>query len=271
MRWPRVANMRVSYFGYNAFILEESDRKLVFDPGADLRFLLMKSLVPRNEWNGVTHVFVTHADPDHYWYADRVANYSGAPIICNRTMVRERACKRFLIAPRRGGLSFTTPIGHVQLLAPGETLKLEELRITGIRTVHGPLPIRIGPIKKTLTPGPDQRIGWGSIGFEIRTGAMVIVVLGDALLETIAWKEIRKPDLLIVPIGGSAVPNTMNEHEALEAVKAMQPVVAIPCHYDCPGFFAAKTNPADVVMFKKECERMGSRCIVMKRNESIEI
>ncbi len=263
--------MRVTYYGYNAFILDDGDRKLAVDPGANLFLLTMKSLIPASEWSTVTHVLVTHADPDHYWYADRVANRSGAPVICNRAMIRERNSTAVLIAPRRGGLTFTTEVERVLPIAPSETIDSDGVRVTGIRTTHGPLKLRVGPFRKTFSPGRDSRTGWGSIGFEIRTGPRVIVVLGDTLLEKASWQEIRNPDLLIVPIGGSRIPNTMNEDEALEAVNNMRPVVVIPCHYDCPGFFTTNANPADVMTFKTKCERTGSICMVMRRNESIEI
>ena len=43
----------------------------------------------------------------------------------------------------------------------------------------------------------------------------------------------------MIPIGGKAIHNTMDENEALEAVDIMQPLLVIPCHYNCPAFFTS--------------------------------
>jgi L-ascorbate metabolism protein UlaG (beta-lactamase superfamily) len=75
----------------------------------------------------------------------------------------------------------------------------------------------------------------------------------------------------MVPIGGKAVHNTMDEDDALEAVSIMRPTTVIPCHYNCPGLWSRKLNPADDEYFKREVERVGSRCIIMGEGESLEV
>jgi transposase-like protein len=30
--------------------------------------------IRKSEWDDITHIFVTHGDPDHYWHFDQVAN-----------------------------------------------------------------------------------------------------------------------------------------------------------------------------------------------------
>jgi flavorubredoxin len=49
---------------------------------------LVTYLIPKSEWKNITHIFVTHGDIDHYWHTDRVAEASNAPVICNKTTVR---------------------------------------------------------------------------------------------------------------------------------------------------------------------------------------
>jgi len=55
--------MRVTFYGYNTFVVRSDDKKIVIDPGAELYFFrFLKSNLPRSEYNDVTHIFVTHAD-----------------------------------------------------------------------------------------------------------------------------------------------------------------------------------------------------------------
>jgi len=82
------------------------------------------------------------------------------------------------------------------------------------------------------------------------------------------WKGL-KPDVLMIPIGGRVVKNTMGEEEALEAVKIISPKKVIPCHYDCDALWIRKPNPADDEMFKREVEKLGIECIIMKGGDGI--
>ena len=85
------------------------------------------------------------------------------------------------------------------------------------------------------------------------------------------WSAIRKPDILMIPIGGRTAHNTMDEDDALEAVRIMQPTKVIPCHYNCPGFFTKKYNPANDAYFRKEAEKLGAECVILSNAESIAI
>ena len=66
--------MRITRYLYNAFLIESSDKKIAIDPGAlFFYFFRFSPLIPESEWSGITHIFVIHGDPDHYWHTDRVA------------------------------------------------------------------------------------------------------------------------------------------------------------------------------------------------------
>ena len=82
--------MKIKFFGYNTFLIESGNKKLTIDPGT-LFFYWFRftTLFPKSEWGNITHIFITHGGPDHYWHADRVAKTSNAPVICNKTMVRD--------------------------------------------------------------------------------------------------------------------------------------------------------------------------------------
>ena len=264
--------MKITHYLYNTFIIESGDKKIAIDPGAlFLYFFRLTTLIPKAEWKSITHIFITHGDPDHYWHADRVAKASHAAVICNKTMVRNIEGKTLMLGPRDKGLAFTTQFNNLHTLSVDETIQLDGMTITGIKTTHGQLVLKIGPFSKTVKPGPDERIGWGAIGFNIQLDGKTIVNLGDTLLHAKEWETINTPDVLMIPIGGKMAHNTMNEEEALQAVKIIHPKLVIPCHYNCPGFFTKKYNFADDQMFKAGVEEKGFKCKILYSGDSIEI
>lgn len=264
--------MKITHYLYNSFIIESGDKKLAIDPGGlFLYFFRFTTLIPKSEWKDITHIFVTHGDPDHYWHTDRVAEVSNAPVFCNKIMVRNIDGESLMLGPRDKGLAFTTRVKRLHTLSVGETIDYQGMTITGIKVTHGELILRLGPFSKTLKPGPEERVGWGAIGFNIQLDGKTIVNLGDTLLHVDEWRSINHPDVLMVPIGGKAIHNTMDEKEALEAVKIMRPKLVIPCHYNCPAFFSKKYNPADEEMFKRGAEKIGAKCAILHNGESIDI
>jgi len=264
--------MKITHYLYNAFIIESGNKKIAIDPGAlFFYFFRFTSLIPKSEWESITHIFVTHGDPDHYWHADRLARASHAPLICNKTMLRDINGRTLMLGPRDKGLAFTTTMSDVHPLSIGETIELDGMSITGIKTVHGELILKLGPFSKTVRPGPEERIGWGAIGFNIEIDGKTIVNLGDTLLLKQEWQNIQGPDVLMLPIGGRAIHNTMDEKEALQAVIMIRPRLVIPCHYNCPAFFTTKYNPANEIGFKEAVEETGAQCAILHQGESLEL
>ena len=264
--------MKITHYLYNTFVIKSGDKKIAIDPGGlFFYFFRFTTVIPKSEWESITHIFVTHGDPDHYWHMDRVAKVSNAPVICNKTMVRNIGGKALMLGPRDKGLAFTTPMEKLHTISVDETIQLDGMSITGIKATHGAVTLKVGPLSKTLKPGPDERVGWGAIGFNIQLDGKSVVNLGDTLLHEKEWQSIKNPDVLMIPIGGKTVHNTMDEKEAIQAVKIMQPKLVIPCHYNSPALFSKKYNPADDKMFKKEVEKIGIECVVLRKGDSIEI
>jgi len=262
--------MKITFYGYNAFIIEGDGKKIAIDPGAlCLYYFRLTTLIPKSEWKDITHILVTHGDPDHYWHADRVAEASNAPVIFNRSMIKAIAGKQLALGPRDKGLAFTTEFNRYSTIGVDEEIIVDGVAIKGIKTTHGPFTLKLGPIAKTVTPGLNERVGWGAIGFSIKFYGLTIVNLGDTLLHSEEWKQIDKPDLLMLPIGGSEIHNTMDECEALEAVKIIQPKLVIPCHYNCPAFFTRKYNPADDERFKHNVISAGYECVILNAGEML--
>ncbi|MHA2365551.1 MAG: MBL fold metallo-hydrolase [Candidatus Hodarchaeales archaeon] len=266
--------MKITYYGYNAFIIEIGKKIIGFDPGGDFYlFKFFKSLIPKSEWQGITHLFVTHGDPDHYWHTDRVVKQSQTDVICNRNMIRENNGKSYMLATRKGGLTFNFPIDDLKIntISANETLELDGITVTGIKTTHGPLRLKIWNFEKTVHPGPDERLGWGSLGYDITINGKRIVNLGDTILHTHEWESIKRPDILMIPIGGKIPGNTMDEEEAITAVKNINPQIVIPCHYDGAALIRRKYNKADVEYFKHEIEKLAIECKILNKGESIYI
>ena len=184
-------------------------------------------------------------------------------------MVKEVGGKNLVLGPRSKGLAFDTPFEKFQTLGANETIEADGMKVSGIHTKHGPLTLRVGPMRKTEYPGPEERIGWGNIGFRISYKGKSIINLGDTLLLPDSWKDLKSPDILMVPIGGRYIGNTMNEDEALEAVRLLQPKLVIPMHYNCPFLFRKHSNPANDLTFKLGVERMGMECKILHKAENI--
>ena len=263
-----VENLKIKHYWVNTFIIQNDKVKIAIDPGQNLYLFELRTLLPKSEWSSITHILVTHGDPDHYWQADRVAETSGAPIICGKNLAKKVGAETLLVGPRSRGIQYDTRLEKVYPLDVGETVDLKEFQVKGLKAVHGPIKLKLfGLIKLEIKTGPGERIGLGAIGFEIKIDNKVIVNLGDTLLQK-EWEGLN-PDVLMIPIGGQVPKNTMNVEEALGAVKMMSPKKVIPCHYNCPALLSKKLNPANPDAFKNGVEKMGMECIIMKDGDEI--
>lgn len=264
--------MKITFYNYNCFVIDCGQQKIAIDPGASFYIPhFFKTLIPNSEWKKITHVFVTHGDPDHHWYTDRIAKASGAKVICNEKMVRNVNGKKLMLGPRKKGLAFTTQIENLHTVVVDETIEIDGMHISGIKGTHGPLTLKIGPFSKTLQEGPEERFGYGEMGFRIMVQGKGIVNLGDTLLHESEWESIAHTDVLMIPIGGKIPGNTMDEIDALTAVKVIKPKLVIPTHYNCAALFSTCYNPADDNMFKEEVEKLGIKCIVLHQGDSTNI
>jgi L-ascorbate metabolism protein UlaG (beta-lactamase superfamily) len=265
-----VIKMKIKHFSYSTFLIEHSNTKIAIDPGLNLWIGKLDSLIPKSEWHGITHLLVTHGDPDHYWHIDRVAEFSQAPVICGKEIVKTEGGDKLLLDPRKRGVHYSTRLDNkVYTLDVGETIEVDGVTIQGLKGVHGPLVVHFlfGLIRHEYIPGPGERVGLGTIGFKITVGDKTLVNLGDSLFQK-EWEGL-KPDILLIPIGGRVAKNTMNEDEALEAVRLISPKLVIPCHYNENFFWIRNCNPADHMFFKKRVEDMGIECRIMGYGDEI--
>jgi glyoxylase-like metal-dependent hydrolase (beta-lactamase superfamily II) len=100
--------MKLMHFLYNAFLIEDAATKIAIDPGLNLWMGKLNSLIPKSEWSHVTQILATHADPDHYWHIDRVAQSSKATIVCGNELVKMEGKDQLLLGPRERGIEYST-------------------------------------------------------------------------------------------------------------------------------------------------------------------
>lgn len=262
--------MKIRHFLYNSFLIENDKTKIAIDPGQNLWIFNLGSLIPKSEWGNITHLLITHGDPDHHWQSDRVAQACNASVVCGKELTKVENGQTLIVDPRGRGLTSWIPIQNVYPLDVGDTVTLNEVTIEAIRSVHGPISIPILWFKIEREPGPGERVGIGSMGFKISLAGKTIVNLGDSILQT-EWEGL-KPEVLMLPIGGLGKNRwTMSLDEALKAVKLISPKKVIPCHFNVPFLWIKNMGPADEHLFKQEVEKLGIECHLMQYGDEIEI
>ena len=262
--------MKITHYLYNAFLLEANGAKVAIDPGQNLWIFKLESLIPKSEWPSVTHLVITHGDPDHHWQSDRVAKVSGAHVICSRGLTRVVDGSRLVVDPRGRALTSWVPFDNLHTLEVGESARLDGVSIEAVKTKHGPIAIPLLGFTFRAQPGPDERVGLGAMGFKITIGDKSVLNLGDSVLLP-EWRDLTA-DVLMLPIGGFGQNTwTMDVDEALEAVKLISPRCVIPCHYNVPFFWKRKFAVADDQRFKREAEQLDAECTILHHGESLAI
>lgn len=262
--------MKITHFLYNAFLIEQGSAKIAIDPGQNLWIFDLRSLIPESEWPDVTHIVITHGDPDHHWQSDRVADASGAHMICGRELTKEVNGRRLVVAPRGRGLSSWVPFENLNALDVGDEVTLDDVSFRALKTVHGAIAVPLPFFTLRQEPGPNERVGLGSMGFRLTIGEQTIVNLGDSVLLP-DWVGLS-PDVLMLPIGGLGQNTwTMDVDEAIEAVRMIAPRVVLPCHYSVPFLWKRRFAVADDQRFKQEVEGLGVECRILRSGEALEI
>jgi L-ascorbate metabolism protein UlaG (beta-lactamase superfamily) len=291
--------MKIKHYLYNAFIIEDGATKIAIDPGQNLGMFKMNSLIPESEWMGVTHILVTHGDVDHYKYAPSMAKKTNASVMCGESLANELRSENIMnvypveagtviegnthtvegLKTEHGRLHFTLAAGMIEMenivchrnmggqeiyIGPARVRQTEkEMRVFN----HGTVKLLYGLIRLEKDNIDFAR---GSIGYKISINGKTVVNLGDAIF-TKEWSGLQ-PDILMLPIGGLGNNTwTMDVEEALIAVRLISPQMVIPCHYSVPFLWKKKMCPADDDLFKREVEKMGIECNLMKYGDVIEV
>jgi L-ascorbate metabolism protein UlaG (beta-lactamase superfamily) len=262
--------MKITHYLYNAFLVEEGDARVVIDPGQNLWILALRSLIPKEEWPTVTHIVITHGDPDHHWQSDRVASASDAHVICGIELTKNLNGKTLVIDPRGKGLTSWIHFDNLHPLDVGESTELDGVKLEAVRSKHGPIAVPLLGFTIRQKPGPNERVGLGSMGFKITIGDKSILNLGDSLLLP-DWDGLR-PTVLTLPIGGLGENTwTMDVDDALRAVERIDPELVIPCHYNVPFLWKRKMALADDARFEREVEALGNKCSILGAGDAVTV
>ena len=260
--------MKITHYLYNTFVIEEGDAKVAIDPGQYLWVFDLHRLIPESEWPTVTHIAITHGDPDHHWQSDRVAAASGAHVVCGRELTKVVDGQRLVVDPRGRGLTSWVHVDNLNALDVGDRITLDDVSFEAVRSVHGPIAIPLMFFTLRQQPGPDERVGLGSMGFKVTIGDRSIVNLGDSLLVP-DWEGLS-PDVLMLPIGGMGHNTwTMDVDDAVKAVEMIAPRAVIPCHYNVPLFWKRRFATADDARFKRDVEKLGVECHILGSAEAL--
>ncbi|UCG00330.1 MAG: MBL fold metallo-hydrolase [Candidatus Heimdallarchaeota archaeon] len=220
----------IQFFGYNAFKIQEDDLRIIIDPGRNLKWNKLNSLIPKQEWD-VDYIFITHEHDDHADFAIKIAKHSDAKIICHMNLQPKYSKK--------------LPKDRVIGLNPDIKTTLNGLVIETFSVLHGKATIRILKRKFTISPKSS------SLGFSIFLTEKSLMNLGDTIFLP-EWKDNpppKHPDILMIPTGGQM---TMDPIEASEFVKVVKPKVVIPCHYRWHILFYKRRS--DISLLRKTCE-----------------
>jgi L-ascorbate metabolism protein UlaG (beta-lactamase superfamily) len=262
--------VRITHYLYNAFLVEEGHTRVAIDPGEHLYIFDFRSLIPEQKWPTVTHIVITHGDPDHHWQSDRIAEASGAPVVCGIGLTKTENGRTLVIDPRGKELTSWVPFDNLHPLDVGDSIELDDATFEAVRAVHGPIEVSLLGLKIRKVPGPGERTGLGSMGFKITIGNKSVLNLGDSVLLP-EWRDLTA-DVLMLPIGGLGQNTwTMDVDEALEAARLISARYVIPCHYNVPFLWKRKFAPADDQRFKSEIERMGVKCAILHCGESLTV
>ncbi|GAB5452213.1 MAG: metal-dependent hydrolase [Halioglobus sp.] len=262
--------MKIRHFLYNSFLIESGNNRIAIDPGQYFSLFNFSSLIPKAEWESITHIVITHGDPDHHWQSDRVAQASNAHVVCGKELAKIENGRTLLVAPRGKELTSWIPFDNAHPLDIGDFVVLGDVTIDAIKTVHGPISVPILWFKIRKQPGPNERVGIGSMGFRITVDGKTIVNLGDSILQQ-EWEGLQ-PDVLMLPIGGLGNDTwTMDVPDAIQAVRLIAPRMVIPCHYNVPFLWIRNIAAADDQLFKREVEKFGIECRIMNRGDVIDI
>lgn len=265
-----VVKLKIRHFLYNSFLIENENCKIAIDPGQYFSIFNFTSLIPKSEWESITHILITHGDPDHHWQSDRVAEASGAAVVCGKDLARVEDGKTLLVAPRGKELTSWVRFENAHPLDFGVSVTLGDVEVEAIKTVHGPISVPVLWFKVEKHPGPEERVGIGSVGFKIKLDDKALINLGDSILQR-EWEGLE-PDVLMLPIGGPGNNIwTMDVTDAIEAVKLIRPKLVIPCHYNVPFLWVRNIAPADDKLFKREMEKLGVQCNIMQAGDELVI
>jgi L-ascorbate metabolism protein UlaG (beta-lactamase superfamily) len=226
---------KLTYFGHDAFQIENDGTKLLIDP-----FITGNELAPVKEGDlEADYILLTHGHPDHLGDAITIAKRCGATIVTVFELAMYCQNQGVEVHPMHIGGAFNFPWGRLKLTIAH----------------HG-----------SGIPGPDGVAYLGNpCGFIIQIGGKTIYHTGDTglFIDMKLIGELDKIDVGLFPIGDNF---TMGIDDAVIAVQFTEPKLSIPMHYDT--FDVIKADPDE---FVQKVGAINKRAQKMEYGQTIEI
>jgi L-ascorbate metabolism protein UlaG (beta-lactamase superfamily) len=202
----------IRYLGHSAFQVSARELECLVDPF--LKGNVQSCALPE-EFDNLTHIFVTHGHGDHLGDTIQLGLKTNATVVANAEICRYLAGKGLKTHPMYIGGWVGFPFGRVKL----------------VPAVHG----------SGITEGKETLYGGVAVGVILELGDFRIYHAGDTgLTADMGLLQALGIDLALLPIGGRYV---MDIPDALRAVEMIRPKQVIPMHFNTfPGIEA---DPAE--------------------------
>jgi L-ascorbate metabolism protein UlaG (beta-lactamase superfamily) len=228
--------MRINYIGHSAFALDDGTSQVLIDPfitGNPVAKASPDDFAPQT-------IIVTHAHNDHVGDAVQIATRTGAKVIATAELagyIGSQGVKDAHGANHGGTVAFQG----------GTTKFTPAWHTSSFSTPSG-----------SVAPGVPS-------GQVVRFGGKTIYFAGDTcLFGDMALIGEEGLDVAVVPIGDNY---TMGPKDAVRAVKMLNPITVIPCHYNT--FPVIKQDGA---AFKQAVEtETTARCLLLEPGEFVDL
>jgi L-ascorbate metabolism protein UlaG (beta-lactamase superfamily) len=223
--------MEIQFLGHSAFRLSDGRNEVLIDP-----FLTNNPKAPTTaDELDATTILITHGHQDHVGDAVSIAKRTGASIVVLTEIADEIVMKEKL------------PVHDANL---GGTVHFEWGWAKLVPAIH--------------TSTTDAGTASIAAGLLVEFDGKLIYHLGDTCLFSdmqLVAPPGRRIDVALMPIGGHY---TMDRWDAVRAVQFIDPIVAVPMHYDT--FPPIQT---DAGAFKQDVEEQtGTKVVIMEPGET---
>ncbi len=226
--------MLVKFLGHSAIYFEAGEVKGLIDPFLNGN---PQATDKPEDFNDITHIFVTHGHGDHLGDTVELAKRTGATVIANFEIINFLATKEVNGHPMHIGGRKTFPFGTVKMTP----------------ALHG----------SGISDGDTAVDGGNPGGFVIEIDGKKLYHAGDTgLTMDMQLLEIEKIDLALLPIGGNF---TMDIRDAAIATSMIKPLKVAPIHYNTWEVIDA--SPEDFISSVSDF----SEGVILKPGEEIKL
>lgn len=227
--------MEIKYLGHSTFYLESDEYRAIIDPFITGNPQCTATI---EDFDELTHIFVTHGHGDHLGDAVELAKRTNATIVTNFEL------GNYLL------FNYDNISVHTMHIGGRTTLNSVTIKMTN--ALHG---------SAVITPENEIIYAGNPCGFLIDCNGVRIYHAGDTGL-TLDMKLLQDEhvNVAMIPIGGNF---TMDIQDACKAVDFIKPELTVPMHYNT--FPPIQADPYEFL------ESVSSKVKVMEINETINV